>query len=110
MEIAPWCRRGKHAFKVLRHYPTKADATGPLPTTLTRYIKKGWSASVVELLPGRTGHVKGDVIMRYDDPRSRDGVSSVPRYYVIYYNHRGMVDGGPVALKPHQYRRAMSYQ
>jgi hypothetical protein len=93
-------------YKVLRYYPTKADAEGPFPTTLTRLIRKGGGALLVELQPGKKSMEKDGGI---HTPGPRGG-SWRPKEYIVYLDSEGNVDGAPVYLKPHQFKRVMSYK
>ncbi len=70
-------------YKVIRHYPSKGDADGPLPRALLRMVPRGGGAAIAK---GPQGH------------------------YVIYLDRSGKIDGAPVWLKPAQYKRAMSYE
>jgi len=93
-------------YKIIRVYPTKDDAVGPFPSTLTRLIKKGEGALLGELLPGKgEKKEKGGI----SGPSDTGGYWK-PAYYILYVGKDGKQEGGPVSLKPHQYKRAMSYQ
>ena len=95
-------RGGDETFKVLRVFPTKDDADGPLPKNLLRLIKKGGGAALVELLPSGDYKVKGDMLIAPD--------SSKPRHYIRAFGPSGSWDGFPVALKPPQLKRLHSYK
>jgi hypothetical protein len=92
---------GDDKYKVLRVFPTKDDADGPLPTGLLRLIKKGGGAALVELLPPKGYKVKGDMLVSPD--------SSRPRYFIRAFGPGGSWDGSPVDLKPAQLKRLHSY-
>ena len=93
-------------YKVLRVYPTKEHATGPFPTTLTRLIRKGGGAILVELQPGKKSKEQDGGI---HTPGPRGG-SWRPKEYIVYTDAEGNVDGALVSLKPHQFKRVMSYK
>lgn len=90
-------------YKVVRVFPTKDDADGPLPKGLLRLIKKGGGAAMVELLPSGDYKLQGDMLV--------SPTSSRPRYYVKTFGPSGSWEGsGAVALKPAQVKRINSYR
>ena len=93
-------------YKVLRYYPTKAHAEGPFPTTLTRLMRKDGGALLVELQPGKKSKEQDGGI---HTPGPRGG-SWRPKHYIVYLDGEGNTDGAPVDLKPHQFKRVMSYK
>jgi len=72
-------------FKVVRVYPTKDHADGPLPSSLLRLMKKSG----------------GGVLLK----KQSDGEP-----YFLYLGAGGKADGAPIWLKPQQYKRIMSYE
>ena len=95
-------KAGDDTYKVLKVFPTKDDADGPLPKNLLKLIKKGGGAALVELLPPKGYKVEGDMLVSPD--------SSRPRYYIRAFGPSGSWDGFPVDLKPAQYKRLQSYE
>lgn len=95
-------KAGDDTYKVLKVFPTKDDADGPLPKNLLKLVKKGGGAALVELLPPKGYKVKGDMLVSPD--------SSRPRYYIRAFGPSGSWDGFPVNLKPAQYKRLQSYE
>jgi len=75
-------------FKILREYPTKEDADGPLPRDLLRLVPRGGGACIAKMVSG----------------------SGSPGHYVIYKDAQGKISGAPVWMKPMQYERAMQYE
>lgn len=88
-------------FKILRLYSSKGDADGSFPKSLVKLIGKGGGAALLERLPGKGYKVQKDVLV--------SKTASYPRYYMLALGAGGKPDGAPVALKPAQYKRAMSY-
>jgi len=93
-ERAPLPRPGQpfeadgQQFKVVRVYPTKGDAQGPLPRDLVRLIAPGGSAALLKLIRG-----------------------SMDRgHYLVCFNPYGDLDGHPAWVKPLQVKRAMQYE
>lgn len=87
---------GADEYVVLHTYPTKEDAQGLFPRVLTRLIKRGGGAAMVELQGW--GSPEGQVVVRPG--------SSRPRYYFLTIDAAGEPAGYPVALKPGQYKGA----
>ena len=81
-------RDAEATYKVVRVFPTKDDADGPLPKNLLRLIKKGGGAAMVELVEG-------------------DGQKG---HYIRAFGPSGSWDGHPVWLKPAQVKRIQSYR
>jgi len=85
---------GGYAFEVIRVYPTKADADGPLPRELLRLIPRGGGAVMTTLTKGR----------------SQTGDGRAPGNYVFFIRRNGEQDGAPVWMKPSQATRALGYE
>lgn len=98
--IESWNGR-KDKYDVLRVFPTKSDADGPLPSTLLRIVKARGGAAIVQLLPSKDERVVDDMLIGRGYSR--------PALYVIALDANGERDGFPVWLAPHQIKRLQRY-
>lgn len=71
-------------FKVAIHYPTKEHAMGPIPTTLLKGVKRNYQ---VVIAMDKTNHP-----------------------YMFVFDARGHAVFFPLWMKPHQFKRAKSYE